>query len=139
MKVKPQLSHLKENYGNISDEEISQITGIDLQQIRDLENGSAEAIAFKTLAQLCDFFQCTPNDLLVLDWEEIEVDPTPPSAEELRQASEIINKAFAIAEAMPPRSAEEIWADFEAVRERIGAEIANSQRGYLTPKDEQEC
>jgi len=139
MKVKTQLSQLKESYGHISDEEISRLTGIDLEQIRELENGSAEAIAFNTLAQLCDFFQCTPNDLLVLDREEIEIDSTPPSAEELRQASDIINKAFAIAEAMPPRPPEEIWADFEAVRERISAEIANFKRGDLTPKDEQEC
>lgn len=127
MNIKTQLSQLKSNYGNISDEEIAQLTGIEIQQIRELENGSAEAIAFNTLAQLCDLFQCTPNDLLVLDREEIEIDATPPSAEELRKASEIINKAFAIAEAMPPRPAEEIWADFEAVCDRIGSQLEKSQ------------
>jgi len=127
MKVKTQLAQLKKSYGNISDEEICQLTGIDLQQIRELENGSAEAIAFTTLAQLCDFFQCTPNDLFVLNWEEIEIDPTPPSAEEIRQASEIINQAFAIAEKMPPRPPEEIWASFEATVDRIGSQLEKSK------------
>ena len=127
MKIKSQLSQLKENYGKISDEEIAQVTGIDLQEIQELDNGSAEAISFKTLAQLCGFFQCTPNDVLFLEWEGIEVDRTPPSAEELKQAREIINKAFAIAKAMPPRPAEEIWADFEATVDRIGAQLEKSQ------------
>ena len=139
MNIKTQLSQLKANSGNISDEEISKFTGIDLQQIQELDNGSAKAIAFDTLEALCDLFQCTPNDLLVLEREEIEIDTTPPSAEELRKASEIINKAISIAEAMPPRPAEEILADFQAVRARVGAEIANFERGDITPKDEQGC
>ncbi|MDJ1174643.1 helix-turn-helix domain-containing protein [Roseofilum capinflatum] len=127
MKVKSQLSQLKKNYGNVSNEEIAEVTGIDLEQIRELEKGSAEAIAFDTLAKLCNFFQCTPNDVLLLEWEGIEVDPTPPSAEELRQAKELIDKAFAIASAMPPRPAEEIWADFEATVDRIGLELEQSK------------
>ncbi|MDJ1178726.1 helix-turn-helix domain-containing protein [Roseofilum sp. BLCC_M91] len=127
MKVKSQLSQLKASYGNISNEDIAEVTGIDLEQIRELENGSAEAIAFDTLAQLCGFFQCTPNDVLFLEWDSIEVDPTPPSAEELRQARELIDKAFAIASAMPPRPAEEIWADFEATVDRIGEQLEQSK------------
>jgi hypothetical protein len=81
-----------------------------------------------TLAKLCAFFQCYPNDLLALEREEVELfAPPPPSAEELSKAAEIIKKAFARAEAMPPRPPEEIWKSFEAVRAQVGAEIANSE------------
>ncbi|MBO0348958.1 helix-turn-helix transcriptional regulator [Phormidium pseudopriestleyi FRX01] len=127
MKVKTKLAQLKANYGDISDREISELTGIDERQLKELENGEARAIEFDTLAQLCAFFQCTPNDLFVLDWEEVEIDTTPPSAEELSKASKIINKAFARAEAMPPRPAEEIWKSFEATVDRIASQRENSE------------
>ncbi|MCT7956729.1 helix-turn-helix domain-containing protein [Laspinema palackyanum] len=127
MKVKTQLAQLKANYGDISNREISELTGIDEQQLKELETGEARAIEFDTLAQLCDFFQCTPNDLFVLDWEEVERDTTPPSAEELSKASEIINRAFARSEAMPPRPSEEIWKSFEATVERIASQREQSE------------
>ena len=38
-------------------EKISESTGIDGQQLRELESDKAEAIAFSTLAELCVFFQ----------------------------------------------------------------------------------
>ncbi|NEO96407.1 MAG: helix-turn-helix transcriptional regulator [Moorea sp. SIO3G5] len=98
MKVTTKLAQLRANSGNISYEEISESTGINPQQLRELENG--EAIAFTTLAQLCAFFHCSPNDLLVVDWEGEEI--APPTAEEIEKASQIIKQAFARAEAMPP-------------------------------------
>jgi DNA-binding Xre family transcriptional regulator len=127
MKVKTKLAQLKANYGDISDREISEQTGIDERLLKELENGEARAIAFDTLAQLCDFFHCTPNDLFVLDWEEVERDTPPPSAEELSKAREIIKQGFALEEEMPPRLAGEIWAEFQAVRDRIGAEMTGSE------------
>jgi DNA-binding Xre family transcriptional regulator len=126
MKVKTQLTQLRLNYGNISDQEISEYTGIDPQQLRELENGQAESIAFFTLAQLCAFFQCTPNDLLVLDHEE-EIDTTPPSEETLNQARELIKQGFARADSMTPPEAEEIWNSFEATIQRIGTQLQNSE------------
>ncbi|NEQ12099.1 MAG: hypothetical protein F6K37_41480, partial [Moorea sp. SIO4E2] len=60
------------------------------------------AIAFTTLAQLCAFFHCSPNDLLIVDWE----------GEEIEKASQIMKQTFTNAEAMPPRYAEEIWDTF---------------------------
>jgi DNA-binding Xre family transcriptional regulator len=127
MKVKTQLAQLRAKHGNISYEKISEFTGIDSQQLRELESDKAEAIAFSTLAELCAFFQCTPNDLFLLDSEEVEIDTTPPSTEELAKAEEILRRAFARAEAMPPRPAEEIWESFEATVDRIASQLENSE------------
>lgn len=121
MKVTTKLAQLRANSGNISYEEISESTGIDHQELRELENGEANAIAFTTLAQLCAFFHCSPNDLLIVDWEGEEI--TPPTADEIDKASQIIKQAFARAEAMPPRSAEEIWDSFEGTIERISHQL----------------
>jgi len=78
-----------------------------------------KAIAFTTLGQLCAFFHCSPNDLLVVDWEGEEI--APPTADEIEKASQIMKQAFACAEAMPPRSTEEIWDSFEGTIERISS------------------
>jgi putative transcriptional regulator len=128
MKVITKLSELKANCGDITNEEIAEFTGIDERELTELEKGEARAIELATLAKLCAFFQCHPNDLLVLEREELELFASPPpSAEELSKAAEIIQQGFALAEAIPPRPAEEIWADFQAVRAKVGAEIANSE------------
>lgn len=127
MKVKTQLAQLRAKHGNISYEKISEFTGIDSQQLRELESDKAEAIAFSTLAELCAFFECTPNDLFLLDSQEVEVDTTPPSTEELAKAEELLQRAFARAEAMPPRPAEEIWESFEATVDRIASQLENSE------------
>ncbi|MBC6480498.1 MAG: helix-turn-helix transcriptional regulator [Hormoscilla sp. GM7CHS1pb] len=63
MKVKTQLAQLRASRGNVSYEKIAASTGIDSQQLRELEIGEAQAIALTTLGKLCTFFQCTPNDL----------------------------------------------------------------------------
>ncbi|NEO68521.1 helix-turn-helix transcriptional regulator [Moorena sp. SIO3H5] len=44
MKVTNQLAQLRANSGNISYEEISESTGINPQQLRELENGEANAM-----------------------------------------------------------------------------------------------
>ncbi|NEO74889.1 helix-turn-helix domain-containing protein [Moorena sp. SIO4G3] len=49
MRVTTKLAQLRANSGNISYEEISESTGIDRQQLRELENGEANAIAFIAL------------------------------------------------------------------------------------------
>ena len=69
-----------------------------------------------TLAKLCSFFKCTPNDLLIVNYEEQEIEATPPTAEALLKAREIIKEGFALADTAPPRPAQEIWAEFEVVR-----------------------
>ncbi|NEP52889.1 MAG: helix-turn-helix transcriptional regulator [Moorea sp. SIO3C2] len=95
-------AQLRANSGNISYEEISESTGIDRQELRELENGEANAIAFTTLAQLCGFFHCSPNDLLIVDWE----------GEEIEKASQIMKQTFTHKEAMQLGFEEEIWDSF---------------------------
>ena len=122
------LSELKANCGNITNEEIAEFTGIDERELTELEKGEARAIKLATVAKICAFFHCYPNDLLALEREELELfSPPPPSAEELSKAAEIIKKAFARAEAMPPRPPEEIWKSFEATVDRIASEIEQSE------------
>ena len=41
--------------------------------------------------------------------------------------NEIIKQGFALAEAMPPRPAEEIWESFEATVDRIASKLENSE------------
>ncbi len=128
MKVITKLAELKAKCGDITNEEIAEFTGIDERELTDLEKGEARAIELATLAKLCAFFQCYPNDLLAIEREELDLFASqPPSAEELSKAAEIINKAFARAEAMPPRPAEEIWKSFEATVERIASQIEQSE------------
>ncbi|NEQ35713.1 MAG: helix-turn-helix transcriptional regulator [Okeania sp. SIO3I5] len=121
MKVKTQLAQLRAKLGNLSYEEIAKSTGIDSQQLIELESDKAEAIAFSTLARLCAFFQCTPNDLLFLDLEE----ETPLTSLEVAQAEAIVKRAIARAEAMPPRPAAEIWESFEVTVDRIAPQLEN--------------
>ncbi|WP_199245963.1 helix-turn-helix transcriptional regulator [[Phormidium] sp. ETS-05] len=128
MKVITKLAELKANCGDITNEEIAEVTGIDERELTELEKGEARAIELATLAKLCAFFQCYPNDLLAIEREAVELfAPQPPSAEELSKAAEIIKKGFALAEAMPPRPAEEIWKSFETTVERIAAQIEQSE------------
>jgi DNA-binding Xre family transcriptional regulator len=131
MKVKTQIAQLRANYGNISYEEIAEYAEIDRQQLRELESGEARAIEFMTLAKLCAFFQCTPNDLLMVELEEEE--NAPPSPEEKAKADEIIKRAYARAEAMPPRPAEEIWDSFETNIEKLAAKLSQSKSELETP------
>lgn len=63
------------------------------------------------------FFCCTPNELLELE-PETEATP-PPTLEELANADEIISRGLKRAMEAPKRPADEIWAEFDAVRTRI--------------------
>ncbi len=113
--VKTRLAQLRAEKGRISQSELSRQTGITQKQLSALEAGKTKAIAFDTLTKLCVFFSCTPNDLLEIE-EEL-----PPTAEELAEAEEIIARGLASAMQAPKRSADEIWAEFDAVRARIAA------------------
>lgn len=100
MRVKTQLAALRAKCGHIERQEVSIFTGIAENQLSDLESGEAQAIEFGTLAKLCLFFKCTPNDLLALEAEPEDNDA--PSQEALAKAREIIKQGFALAEAVPP-------------------------------------
>ncbi len=118
--VKPQLAVLRARHGKITQTELSRQTGITQKQLSALETGKTKGITFETLAKLCLFFSCTPNELLQLE-EVTEIDDSP-TEEELSLADEIIARGLNRAIKSPPREASEIWAEFDTVR----AKLANS-------------
>ena len=120
--VKNRLAQLRAEKGRISQSELSRRTGITQKQLSALEAGKTKAIAFDTLTKLCVFFSCTPNELLEIE-EEV-----PPKAEELAEADEIIAGGLGRAMQAPKRSADEIWAEFDAVRARIAANDMSEER-----------
>ena len=117
MQVKSQLAVLRAKHGKISQSELSRQTGITQKQLSALETGKTKGITFETLAKLCLFFDCTPNELLQL--EEIPEIETSPTEEELSLADEIISLGLSRAINSPQRSASEIWAEFDTVRAKL--------------------
>ncbi|VEP14604.1 conserved hypothetical protein [Hyella patelloides LEGE 07179] len=117
LKIKPQLAVLRAMHGKISQSELSRQTGITQKQLSALETGKTKGITFETLAKLCLFFSCTPNELLQLE-AEIKADSSP-TAEELSLADEIISRGLNRAMTAPQRSVQEIWAEFDTVRAKI--------------------
>lgn len=52
---------------------------------------------------------------------------TPPTAEEINQVKNIIKRGFARANNAPARSADEIWAEFNAAWDAIATEAEQNQ------------
>lgn len=50
---------------NISQKELSETLGIRLQTISDMEMGKSRALSVDTIDKLCNYFDCTINDI----WE----------------------------------------------------------------------
>ncbi|HEY9900615.1 MAG TPA: helix-turn-helix transcriptional regulator [Pantanalinema sp.] len=110
------LAVLRAKKGRISQTELSRQTGITQKQLSALESGKTKGIEFSTLAKLCDFFGCTPNDLLAIEQEE----PLTPA--ELAEADALIARSLARAMGQGAQSPEVIWERFELTRSRIAAE-----------------
>ena len=121
--VKTRLAQLRAEKGRISQSEVSRQTGITQKQLSALEAGKTKGITFDTLAKLCVFFSCTPNDLLEIE-EEL-----PPTAEQIAEAVEIIARGLARAIQAPKRSADDIWAEFDAVRARVALIDMSEEHG----------
>jgi putative transcriptional regulator len=51
---------------SITLKEVSQKTGISENRLVDFRKGRARAIKLKTITSLCDYFGCTPGDLIIL-------------------------------------------------------------------------
>lgn len=113
--VKSQLAVLRAKHGRISQVELSKQTGISQKQLSALERGQTKGIDFSTLAKLCLFFGCTPNDLLT-----VEV----PSEQEVSLARDIVARGLARAQATPARRPEEVWADFNAACDAVARSVA---------------
>ena len=133
LRIKPQLAALRAMHGKISQSELSKQTGITQKQLSALETGKTKGITFETLAKLCLFFSCTPNELLQL--EEISKTDTLPTEAELSLADQIISRGLNRAMKRPQRSASEIWQEFDAVRARLANSALNQdQLGHKANK-----
>ncbi len=128
----PQLTVLRAKHGKISQVELAQKTGITQKQISALESGNTQGIKFSTLIKLCTFFNCTPSDLLSI---EPTIQPTAkPSKANYQQARKLIARGLTEAMQDPPRTAEQIWASFESVREKISDEYERSLQNKTSQK-----
>jgi putative transcriptional regulator len=65
MTIKMKLRNLRENHPDKPSQRVlGDVLGIAEANYRRLENGYAKSISFDALNRLCNFFNCTPNDLL---------------------------------------------------------------------------
>lgn len=114
--IRVNLAHLRATRGKLSQRQVAEGTGIGQKTLSALETGASKGIEFMTLLKLCDFFKCTFNDLLVVDEE---ADNEPPTQEGLKKADELIARGLRQAMDTPAQTPEEIWAEFDALRERM--------------------
>lgn len=115
-KVRFNLALMRATRGKLTQREVSLATGLSQKTLSALETGASKGVDFTTLAKLCQFLKCAPNDLLLL---EDEIEDVPPSKESLAKAKEIIGRGLERAMSAPKKTTEEIWADFDALRSKI--------------------
>ncbi len=114
------LALIRAARGKLTQREVAEATGLTQKTISALETGTSKGVEFSTIAKLCDFLKCSPNDLLVL---EDEIEDIPVSRKSLQKADELIARGLRRAMNAPTQSAEELWAEFDAVREKIQAQV----------------
>jgi len=114
--IRSNLAYLRAVHGRVPQRAISEATGIGQKTLSALETGVSKGIEFNTLLKLCEFFKCTPGELFVI---EDEPDTTPPSTESLSRADALIAIALKNAMQAPKQTTQEIWAEFDAARERL--------------------
>lgn len=57
--------YVDEHFKNVN--QFAVAIGIGYQAARKIYNGETSMIAFDTLEKMCEVFDCTPNDLLIID------------------------------------------------------------------------
>ena len=124
--VRFNLALMRAMRGKLAQREVSLATGLSQKTLSALETGASKGVEFATLAKLCQFLKCAPNDLLIL---EDEIEDVPPSKASVSRAKEIIGKGLQSAMDAPKKTPEEIWTDFDALRNKILAQDANQQAG----------
>jgi DNA-binding Xre family transcriptional regulator len=120
--IKVNLAFMRALRGKLTQTAISEATGIGQKTLSALETGASKGIEFGTLAKLCAYLHCTPNDLLVL--EEIP-DLEPPTAAAMKKAEELIARGLQKAMESPKKTPEEIWAEFDALRAKMQSSVQN--------------
>jgi DNA-binding Xre family transcriptional regulator len=127
------LALLRAARGKLTQKDVARATGLSQKTLSALETGASKGIEFGTVAKLCDFLKCTPNDLLVL---EDEIEYVVPSETSLKKADEIIARGLGKAMQAPERTPAEIWAAFDALREKMqtqSQDAANKKRRQEEP------
>lgn len=118
--VRFNLAFMRAVRGKLTQREVALATGLSQKTLSALETGTSKGVEFSTVARLCQFLQCTPNDLLVLEDEIVDV---APSEESLKKADDIIARGLRRAMDAPAQTPEEIWSAFDALREKIQAQL----------------
>jgi putative transcriptional regulator len=65
--------------------EVSQATGVTENRLVDYRKGRAKAVKLETIAVLCDYFSCTPGDL-------ITITNSSTTANNLQQSRSVLGK-----------------------------------------------
>jgi putative transcriptional regulator len=110
------LAFMRAARGKLTQREVALGTGLSQKTLSALETGSSKGVEFSTIARLCQFLKCSPNDLLVIEEEIVD---TPPSTSSLEKANAIIARGLKRAMETPQQTPEEIWSAFDALREKI--------------------
>jgi DNA-binding Xre family transcriptional regulator len=121
--VRFNLAFMRAARGKLTQREVSLATGLSQKTLSALETGASKGVEFATVARLCQFLKCTPNDLLVLEEEIVD---EPPSPESLRKADDIIARGLQKAMSMPQQTPAEIWSAFDALRTKIQEQVQDA-------------
>ena len=123
--IKFNLALVRALRGKLTQRDVAQATGLSQKTLSSLETGASKGIDFATLAKLCDFLKCTPNELLLV---EEELEDVQPSADSMAKADEIIARGLKKAMQTPEQTPEEIWIEFEALRKKMQGQAQESQK-----------
>jgi len=117
--VRFNLAFMRVIRGKLTQRDVALGTGLSQKTLSALETGASQGVEFGTIAKLCDYLKCTPNDLFVL---ESETAYATPSSNSLKRADEIIARGLKRAMQEPEQTPEEIWSVFDVLRERMRTE-----------------
>lgn len=111
--------------GKLTQRDVALGTGLSQKTLSALETGASQGIEFGTIAKLCDYLKCTPNDLFVLESEAVYA---PPSSNSLKRADEIIARGLKRAMQEPEQTPEEIWSMFDVLREKMRTKAEEAEQ-----------
>lgn len=123
--VRFNLAFMRVIRGKLTQRDVALGTGLSQKTLSALETGASQGVEFGTIAKLCDYLKCTPNDLFVL---ESETAYATPSSNSLKKADEIIARGLKRAMQEPEQTPEEIWREFDALRERMRTQAQEAEQ-----------
>lgn len=123
--VRFNLAFMRLIRGKLTQRDVALGTGLSQKTLSALETGASQGVEFGTIAKLCDYLKCTPNDLFVL---ESETAYATPSSNSLKKADEIIARGLKRAMQEPEQTPEEIWREFDALRERMRTQAQEAEQ-----------